>query len=250
MGSGVTADTSPTAQGSSAIGQGDSALQVSGEIPERPRVADHVYARLRDAIVTNQLTPGSKLSVPSIAGQLRVSRSPVREAVQRLVLDGLATEEPHRGAVVARIRVEELVPLYEVREVLEGLAVRLAAQRATREELAGMQVTLQQHAEAVEREDLQQHITLDMQFHALLLDAARNPDLTDFLQRVQRKMVIAMVSGDSSTWPKKAIAEHRQILEAVLAGDPAQAEAAARAHVTRVRDNLAAMAEEQRSSPS
>lgn len=225
-------------------------LNLADDLPERPRVADHIYLRLRDAILSNQLSPGSRLSVPSIARQFGVSRSPVREAVQRLVQDGLASEEPHRGAVVTSLKPEELVSLYQVREVLEGLAVRLAAEHATRDELAAMQVTLQQQTDAVERGDLQQHIVLDLRFHALIREAARNDDLTEFLERVQSKVMIAMLSGDSATWPKQAVAEHRRILEAILAGDADAAEAAARAHVVRVREAIAGLGQESRQPAS
>lgn len=228
---------------SSANGPGGRGVLVnaSGSLPERPRVADHVYARLRDALLSGQLPPGGRLSVPSIAEQFRVSRSPVREAVQRLVQEGLATEEPHRGAVVTQVRPDELIPLYEVREVLEGLAVRLAAERATGEERAAMQANLQQHVEAVERGDLQQHIVFDLRFHALTREAARNSELSASLDRVQSRIMIAMLSGDSATWPKQAIVEHRRILDAILAGNPDEAEAAARAHVARVRNGIAAL---------
>lgn len=239
--SGASSQHFATAAPESSVPARGAALDLAGAVPERPRVADHVYARLRDAILSNQLSPGSRLSVPSVARQFGVSRSPVREAVQRLVQDGLASEEPHRGAVVASVEPADLVPLYEVREVLEGLAVRLAAERATRDELGAMQVALQQHAEAVDREDHHQHIVLDLHFHALIREAARNQDLTEFLDRVQSKVMIALLAGDSAAWWKQAVAEHRRILEAMLAGDPDAAEAAARAHVVRVRQAIAGL---------
>src|SRR5579875_1256952 len=93
------------------------------------RIADAVYERIRDAIFTGALPPDARLSVPALADRLGVSRSPVREAVMRLIHDRLAVEEPRRGAVIARIEPADLIHIYEVREALEGLAVSLAARR-------------------------------------------------------------------------------------------------------------------------
>ncbi len=210
-------------------------------LPQQRRVADSVYESLRTAIVSGRLAPGSRLSVPVLAQQFDVSRSPVREAVQRLVQDGLATEEPHRGAGVAVLDPTELVPLYQIREVLEGLAARLAALNATPQELEILAETHRQHATAVERGEADQHVPLDMAFHAVLRSAAHNDELMPYLERVQGRIAIAMLGGKPLVWSKQAIVEHQAVLEAVLARDADAAEEAARAHVRRVRHDIAAL---------
>lgn len=210
-------------------------------LPRQQRVADNVHDMLRKAIIEGHLPPGSRLSVPLLAQQLDVSRSPVREAVQRLVQEGLATEEPHRGAGVAVLDPTQLVPLYEIREVLEGLAARLAAQHASEEELEQLRDAHREHAEALDRGEASHHAGLDLAFHAQLRAAAHNPELVSYLERVQGRIAIAILGGNPLVWSQHAIVEHQSILDAVLARDPAAAEAAARAHVQRVRTDIAAL---------
>ncbi len=218
-----------------------SAFEPFPALPQQRRVADSVHDTLRDAIFAGRLPPGSRLSVPLLAQQLNVSRSPVREAVQRLVQEGLATEEPHRGAGVAVLDPATLAPLYEVREVLEGLAARLAAVHATDEERAEMRAAYDEHSTALERGDAAHHVALDMAFHARLRAASHNTELAQYLERVQGRIAIAILGGNPLVWSRQAIVEHRAVLEAVLAGDPDAAEAAARAHVRRIRSDIAAL---------
>ena len=90
-------------------------------------LADRAYRELSQAIVSRGLEPGTRLSVPELARQLGVSRSPVREAVQRLIYDGLAEDRGRRGAVVARIEPDDFLSLLELRELLEGFAAGRAA---------------------------------------------------------------------------------------------------------------------------
>jgi len=190
------------------------------------------------------------LSVPDLARQLSVSRSPVREAVQRLVQEGLAISVPHRGAVVARIGVEDLQELYEVREMLEGLAARRATERldsTARSELASL---VEQHREALEREDLEGHVRLDMRFHLQIRKLAGNERLAEMLDRLQGQVRLAM----HSLWgrydaPRHALEDHEKILAAVLSNDPDAAEIAARAHIARVRAALASYVEQEEERP-
>jgi DNA-binding GntR family transcriptional regulator len=210
-------------------------------LPRQQRVADNVYDTLRQAIIEGKLPPGSRLSVPLLAQQFDVSRSPVREAVQRLVSDGLATEEPHRGAGVAVLDPTELVPLYEIREVLEGLAARLAAQHASDDELEQLADAHREHAAALDRGKASHHASLDLAFHAQLRLAAHHPELLSYLERVQGRIAIAILGGNPQVWSRHAIKEHQAILDAVLARDPRAAEEAARAHVQRVRHDIATL---------
>ncbi|MCU1437044.1 MAG: hypothetical protein JWP66_131 [Naasia sp.] len=227
--------------GSGAEAAPDGMLPALPQLPQLRRVADSVHDVLREAIIEGRLPPGSRLSVPLLAQQFSVSRSPVREAVQRLVQEGLAKEEPHRGAAVARLRPEELVPLYEIREALEGMAARLVAEHARQDELAHLSAAYEAHASALGRGEASRHVGLDLNFHAALRAASHNEELQRYLERVQGKIAIAMLGGRPQEWSKQAIVEHRAILDAVLARDPDAAEAAARAHIRRVRADIAAL---------
>lgn len=201
------------------------------------RVADTIYNRLRDEILDRSLPAGERLSVPAIAERFNVSRSPVREAVLRLVQDEFAEEMRNRGASVTHIRVEDLGPLYEVREVLEGLAAGLSAVHATREQLGGLQRNLMRHEAAVAAGDLSEHIELDLQFHALITEAAGNPVLMAHLDKIHQKIRLGMLEAGQAG-AELAMQEHSGILQAILAGDRELSESLAKAHVHRVRKDL------------
>lgn len=206
---------------------------------ERIRVADWAYARLRDAVHTGELTPGERLNVPGLAQTLGLSRSPVREAVQQLVRDGLAIEEPHRGAVVADIRWPQLRLIYEVREALEGAAARAAAQRMSDAQLVELRGQLERHREAVEAGDLDRHIDLDQEFHAHIREATENPWLIEYLDRLRSLVRLAMRSTIVTGGPAEATKDHGRILDALESRDPELAEHAARAHIARLHAALA-----------
>ncbi|MGI5162830.1 GntR family transcriptional regulator [Spirillospora sp. CA-253888] len=204
-------------------------------------LAERAYEELRSAILESRLTPGTALSVPALADQMNLSRSPVREAVQRLIHDGLATHVPHRGAEVSSVDVEDLRQLYVVRESLEGLAARLATERLDVPALAELEAILAEHEQVVaEGGGEGAHIRQDMRFHQAIRNLSGNGHLIDILDQLQGRAHL----GLHSLWrhphaPRLALTEHRQIYEAMAAGDPDAAERAARNHVARLRVRLA-----------
>ncbi|MFK4071642.1 GntR family transcriptional regulator [Streptomyces sp. NPDC029674] len=203
-------------------------------------LAERAYDELKGAVLAGRLRPGDALSVPALAVQMGISRSPVREAVQRLIHDGLATHAAHRGAVVSTVDIEDVRQLYVVREVMEGLAARLATERldaATVDELSRL---LERHEAVVASEfDEQAHIEMDMAYHRLIRAAAGNDHLTAALDTIQGKAHLALHSlWRSPQAPRLAVDEHRRIFEAMTAGDPDAAEQAARDHIRRLRTRL------------
>lgn len=208
-------------------------------------LADLAYKEIQAAIFSNRLAPGVALSVPELARQLDISRSPVREAVQRLVHAGLAVTVPYRGAVVARVDIEDLQQLYEVRELLEGLAARRAVERLYPRSLAKLEELVGEHRRALdEGRGVQVHIEYDMNFHRGIRDLADSVSLSEFLETLQGKVQLAMHSlWRSEEAPWLALEDHEGILAAMSAKDPAAAEEAARAHIARLRATLLSVAE-------
>ena len=200
----------------------------------RQRVADEVHRLVVRAVLGGELAPGSRLSVPALASRLGVSRTPVREAIQRLVREGLAVEEPHRGAVIASFGTRDLVEIYELREMLEGLAARLAAERISEAGLVELGAALAAHRRAIADGDEGRHTELDMRFHGILRDAAGNAHLAADLAALQSKIRLAMLSTSVTAGPARALADHEAILAAVAARDPDEAERVARAHIARL----------------
>lgn len=214
-------------------------LEALAPVESVPSLRDRVYHTLKQYIVNQRLKPGSKLSVPRLAQQLAVSRTPVKEAIERLGQDGLVTMLPNRGAFVAIIREEDVGEIYQMREMLEGLASRLAVQKMDRNLLAELRRLLVRGGAAVRRGDVEAHTRFDLEFHRLIRERAGNHRLVRALNNLQDQ--IRVVFRTSATIPGRmamAIEEHRQILEALESADAKRAEEATRDHVRRIREAL------------
>jgi DNA-binding GntR family transcriptional regulator len=203
-------------------------------------LADAAYKNLRQAILNRGLEPGDQLSVPELARRMDISRSPVREAVQRLISDGLATAVPRRGAVVTEMRARELDDLFEVRALLEGLAARRAATRADAVGLETLRLLLDEHEKLISAGDIAAQVELDMQYHRAVRGLADNGELNTTLDRIEVRSHLAL----NTLWRRPAssrqsLLEHHAIYDALAAGDADAAESAARAHVGSVRRRVA-----------
>jgi len=209
-------------------------------------LADAAYNQLSERILRNQLPPGTSLSVPELSRRLGISRSPVREAVQRLIYDGLADYRGRRGTVVSSIEISDFVALLEVREVLEGLTARLAAQRATDEELARLEAL---HGEFLSlepgsdpSESTPSEATLvefDTSFHQLIREMSCNQELGIILARTQARAHLSMHTLWKGARNVEAVqSEHGEICAAILARDPNRADAAARDHIVALRHRV------------
>lgn len=204
------------------------------------RVGEMLYRTLRERIISGQLRPGTRLSVPALAEEFQISRSPVRDAVIRLVQDDLARETMNRGAMVARIEGEELVSLYEAREALEWAVARLAAEKYSPGLRRRLLALLTEHRQVAEAGDMARHIELDAAFHREIRQAAHSPVLARMLDGVQSRVMIAMRTTSLTGGMVQAVADHQTIFEALGSGDPEAAGEAARAHIRRLKELLRA----------
>lgn len=222
------------------------AAVIMARVDAGPSLADRVYETLKRFIIEQRLSPGSKLSVPRLAAQLGVSRTPVKEAVDRLAQQGLVTVLPNRGAFVAILHQRDVEEIYEMREVLEGLASRLAAKRVDRDFLRLLQAIYRRGEAAVRQRDVAAHTHFDLEFHRLIREHAGNRRLTWALETLQQQ--IRIVFKTSATIPgrmQKAIAEHREILQALERGSPEDAELATRNHVRWIREAVVRFLQER-----
>ena len=205
--------------------------------PERNRIGDWAYARIRDAILDGELAPGTRLSVPDLARRLDISRSPARESILRLISEGLAEEVPHRGAFVSTVTVGNLIEIYTVRSVLEGLAARLAAERVTPDDVPALNASIDAHRAVLETGDRPAITEADMAFHRLLYRLSENSWLMDSLLRLQSLVRLGMRTTLLAPGsPAHALSEHEQIRDAVVEGNPDAAEERVRHHVDRLRE--------------
>ncbi|MCW2667084.1 MAG: GntR family transcriptional regulator [Frankiales bacterium] len=193
------------------------------------------YERIQQAITDGTLAPGSPLVESQVATWCGISRTPVREALTRLEQDGLV-ERGDRGLVVRRRSPEEILDIYETRCVLEATVARVAAERHTSFDRIRLERLLRLCDEA-ETGDSAARQRLNREFHHGIWLASHNESLVDLLSRLNLHLVRypATTLGHPGRW-EASLAEHRRLVEAVLARDPDRAAEAAREHFTRARD--------------
>lgn len=201
---------------------------------DRPPVERGVEA-IRAWILQAQYVPGQRLVESELMGRVGIGRGPVREALRRLSVEGLVVIEPNRGAIVARADRETIRATFELREALEGLAARRAAEHI---ETSGYRSALK-NALAEEREssvdrDAQTFMEMNERLHGLVVAASGNHVMPRMLSMLQLPELRAMFFRNHSqaTW-RQSTRDHIAIVEAILSGDADCAEIAMREHVRR-----------------
>lgn len=205
-------------------------------------LADRVFARLQDDIVTGVLKPGTKLGETELAARYGVSRGPLREAIRRLESRKLVERVPHVGTRVAMLTAADLAEIYRVREALEGMAARLAAENMTAEEVAGLADLLAAHEQQPGLQDDTAYFQRegDLDFHYRVIQGSHNATLIDLLigEMYHRVRMYRYQVATVANRPRKALGEHRRILEAIESRDGEMAELLMRRHISRARETL------------
>ena len=195
---------------------------------QREKLSNQIYAVLKDMIADHRFQPGARLNIESIARELDVSRTPVWEAVRRLEQEGLIENIPNRGVFMSSLTAEKALDLYAVREILEGMAARLAATRIDDGALEAMAQCILKQREVIENQDILAYSKLDFAFHATVYDACGNEWLKELLETIKNKMrpLTLHMHPDFST----LIDQHAILLHALQERDPEKAEEAFRRH--------------------
>ena len=197
-------------------------------------LSERAYLRIRDRIVTLSLPPGSVIDEGRLRRELGLGRTPIREALRRLAQEDLVAVIPSRGTFVAGITITDLAAVTEIRVELEGFAFRLAAQRATPAECAVMRDLIAEldaihpNGEALGSEAL---MRVDQRLHQAVYRATHNRFLEDALERYFRLSLRLWHLVLDRVHMEDAVQEHREILEAIVAGEGDRAESAIRRHV-------------------
>ena len=195
--------------------------------------------RLREAIVTGRLQPNERLVESDLARSLGVSRTLIRGALARLEHEGLVEHERHRGARVRLVSESEAVEILETRSVLEGLAARLAAERATATDVEDLKEILAEMQRLREADDLLAVSDLNAQLHRRLLEISGHETAARLIGTLNSQMVrfqyrTILLPGRS----ERSFAEHAEIVAAVATHDGERADTAMRTHLSSVADAL------------
>lgn len=190
-----------------------------------------VYAALRDAIVRGQLEPGQRLSENTLAAEMGISRTPVREGLSLLREDRLVETVPQLGSFVSRVDPAAIADAQFIRESLECAAVRISAQVVGEADIAALEENLRGQERAIEQGDLDAFYLLDDSFHRTLCDLSGHRTVWTVSERAKAHLNrIRRLSLGMPDYLEEMLAEHRKVLDALSAHDPDMAERHLRDH--------------------
>lgn len=205
----------------------------------RSSLHDEVVATLRDMIVTGDLKPGARILEHDLSEQLGVSRTPIREAIKILTLDGLVDSPAYRGARVKPLLADEIEALFDVIAVLESLAVERTTVTLSPENLSSLESVHEQMRDAFEAGDRVTYFDLNTRIHEWLLQLSGNPILIEtherLMLRANRGRYLAIRSNHR--W-KESMEQHEELMESLRAGDAARAGRIWRDHLTMTGETL------------
>jgi len=198
-----------------------------------------VLEAIREAIINGSLAPRERLMEIQLAEELGVSRTPVREALRKLELEGFIVMVPRKGAYVADLSFKDIADVFEIRAALESLAAGLAAERITDEEIEEMERSLVEKGDAINHNDHEKLVEVDTRFHETMYKSSRNDRLVTIINNLREQ--IQRFRSTSLSFPgrmQKSLEEHRSILEAIESRDIQLAKQLAQEHIENAENVL------------
>ena len=201
---------------------------------------DVVFNTLRQAILTGELKPGERLMEIHLANKLGVSRTPIREAIRKLELEGLVKMIPRRGAEVAQITEKSLQDVLEVRRNLDALCAELACERISNEEIAALEAACKEFEEATQTKDARIIAAADVALHDIIIKATNNNRLVQLVNNLAEQMYRYRFEYIKDySMHGRLVEEHRIIFEAIQKKDKVTAAAAAVTHIDNQMESIA-----------
>ena len=193
---------------------------------------DVVFNTLRQAILKGELEPGERLMEIQLAERLGVSRTPIREAIRKLELEGLVLMIPRKGAEVAKISARSLRGVLEVRRALEELAIELACQRMSEEDVGNLQKAQEDFKKAIAEGDAMKIAETDEHYHDVIYEGTQNAKLIQMLNNLREQMYRYRLEYIKDEDKRKILVlEHEKILKTVRERKVAEAKEAVREHI-------------------
>lgn len=214
---------------------------VSNEIANVRPIRDIVYEYLRNAILDGKLAPGERIVERTFAEEFGASRTPVREAIRKLEVEGLLEYIPRKGVVIKGLSLAEIVEIYSIRQALEILAFKSAIPNLTAETIQALQQILVDVSKKNEQSEVDLVVRGLEQFDTIVFDASKMPRLKDFIKTLQeligrfRKLNLSYQDRR-----KEAIEEHQKILKALMNQDESLVEETVKEHISHARQRLLA----------
>ena len=212
---------------------------IKHEVNDKYSLRGRVFQKLREDILSGKYKEHEELKEVAIGEELGVSRTPVREAFRQLELEGLIQIVPNKGAYVTGITAKDVKDIYMIRSLLEGLCAKLATEKITKEQLEEMEENIYLAQFHASKGHMDQMAELDNRFHDILYEACDSKmlehtlrDYHQYVLRVRQKTLSTNTRGLASN------DEHKQIMEAIKAGDADRAEQLANEHILNAYDNM------------
>ena len=216
----------------------DAAEDREGTVAPRS-LRDEAYETIKRRIIMCAFRPGEALSEAAVSASLGLGRTPVRQAFDRLMRDGLVEVLPRKGIIVRPISEDEVRDMVEVRLLNEGFCARLAAERADPGVLAALRENVRRGAQAAADRDVTTLMALDREFHGTISSGARNLVLGEILKNLhERAQRVWFVSLRDAAHHRRVVDEHAAIVAALGDRDPTAAEEATRVHILSFAANL------------
>ena len=195
------------------------------------------FQKLRSLLVEGAISPGSKLNERELAESLKVSRTPIREAIKRLAADGLVELIANRGAIALQLKKEDVVNTFDVIAQLEGYSGELAAKNISAAALSELEALQYEMMASYARRDLSSYYKLNLRIHHLINHAANNPILSQLFTQVNARIETFRFRSnqDGVKW-EKAVEEHQEMIRALKARDSERMRKVMIQHVINKRD--------------
>jgi GntR family transcriptional regulator, rspAB operon transcriptional repressor len=205
---------------------------------DRRKVTDWVYEELKSAIVDLRLAPGDPLREATLADQLGVSKTPIREALTRLEQEGLVETTSFKGAVVTGYSRQDLLEIYELRELLENAAARTAAESMADADRDRLDRICRESRKLKKNHDAAGLAALISAFDDVLFEQVRNSRIRALIENLRAHLTrIGHLTAEIPGRIEASVDEHEKIVQAIAARDPEQAERQMREHIRSVRDD-------------
>lgn len=195
------------------------------------------YDKIKSAIIKNELLPDTLLVERQLSATLGISRTPIREALRRLSGEGLIESIPDKGMFVSKIRFEDIIEIFELREALEGMAIRLFVLRKNSDIVLEMEECLAIQEKAFKEENYGLNVEMDLQFHHLYIKGAKNSRLESFINTVlDQNSRMAFNTLRDKERIESSLVQHKKVLESIKKGDASEAERLIQEHIINVKE--------------
>lgn len=209
------------------------------EVKGYRKLSESVYNNLRELIINKDLKDGERLLLNELACSMNVSVTPLREALNKLEKEGLVTSIPHKGCIVVSLNIEDIIEIYDIREGLETMAVRLICQKIDKSILKKLENICGNSEKFIKKNDIYSYQKYNAEFHDLLIKTAQNKRLIKIMDELKGQLSVII----SKTLPlskrlEESSNEHREIIKALKIRDCNNAEAIMHKHIQKAKENI------------